>query len=335
MNISDKYRTDVTAGDDPDCLCGYWWLTIAPMDITTLEETQPPLDIDTIERRTFVNDQIHAFYWQDQIDVLPQLKINIGGRLDDYKRRVDRTGGFPFTPQARDQTAYSYRAGLVYAPRADHQIYFGTSSSFTPVTTIPADGSQLEPSTARNYEVGHRWQGWNGRVDTSLAAYSAVRNKLNVRQSVTTFIQVGEQTSRGVDLDVNTDLGGQTHLIVNYGFTRPRFEEAENLTGLTPRYVPRHNANVWLRKDWASGVNASFGARYLGEQFANNTNTVKLDGYAIFSGAVGYRADRWEWLLNAENLFNKERYFLPGHFSNQVFPGQPINVTTTIRLRFN
>ena len=30
----DKYRTEVTAGDDPDCLCGYWWLTIAPMDIT-------------------------------------------------------------------------------------------------------------------------------------------------------------------------------------------------------------------------------------------------------------------------------------------------------------
>src|SRR5688572_2672545 len=45
----DKYRTEVTAGDDPDCLCGYWWLTIAPMDITTMQETQGPLDIETIE----------------------------------------------------------------------------------------------------------------------------------------------------------------------------------------------------------------------------------------------------------------------------------------------
>jgi hypothetical protein len=48
----DKYRTEVTAGDDPDCLCGYWWLTIAPMNISTLEETQTPLDIETIERTT-------------------------------------------------------------------------------------------------------------------------------------------------------------------------------------------------------------------------------------------------------------------------------------------
>lgn len=332
----DKYRTEVTAGDDPDCICGYWFLTIAPMDITTMQETQPtPLDLDTIARRTFVNDQIHAFYWQDQIDVLPQLKINIGGRVDDYKRRITRIGGLPFTPQARDQTAYSYRAGLVYAPRNDQQIYASTSSSFTPVTDIPEDGSQLEPSTARNYEVGHRWQGWNGRVDTSLALYYIVRNNITIRESVISVLQVGEQTSRGLDLDVNTDLGGRTHLLLNYGFTRPRFEDADELTGLMPRWVPRHTANVWLRKDWASGLNASIGARYLGSQFVNDSNSVQLDGYAIFAGAVGYRADRWEWSLNADNLFNKERYFLPGLFSNQVYPGQPINVNSTIRLKFN
>jgi outer membrane receptor protein involved in Fe transport len=146
---------------------------------------------------------------------------------------------------------------------------------------------------------------------------------------------VGEQRSKGLDLDVNADLGGRTYLLFNYGFASPRFEEAENLTGLRPRYVPRHSANMWLRKDWEGGINAAFGARYLGEQFANNTNTVQIDGYTIFSGAVGYRTDRWEWSLNAENLFNKEHYFLPGHFSNIVFPGQPVNVTSTIRFRFN
>jgi iron complex outermembrane receptor protein len=331
----DKYRTEVTAGDDPDCLCGYWWLTIAPMNISTLQETQSPLDVDTVERTRFVNDQINAFYWQDQIDVAPRLKINVGGRLDDYKRRVSQTGGLPFTSQVRDKTAYTYRAGAVYVPRDDQQLYFSTSSSFTPVNTIPADGSQLDPQTARNYEVGHRWQGWNGRIDTNLAGYYIVRNNVAIRESVTTVSQIGEQTSKGLDLDVNTDLGGQTHVILNYGFARPRFADADDLTGRTPRFVPRHNFNMWLRKDWASGFNASIGARYLGEQFVNDSNTVRIDGYTIASGAVGYRADRWEWLLNADNLFNKERYFLPGHFSNLVFPGQPINVTTTIRLRFN
>ena len=330
----DKYRTEVTAGDDPDCVCGYWFLTIAPMDITTMQETQPaPLDLATIARRTFVNDQIHAFYWQDQIDVLPQLKINVGGRVDDYKRRITRIGGLPFTPQARDQTAYSYRAGLVYAPRNDQQIYASTSSSFTPVTDIPEDGSQLEPSTARNYEVGHRWQGWNGRVDTSAAVHRAEQDH-NPR--------VRDKRSPGRRADLAWPGSGRQH---GPGWTNPPALELRlhaaairrcgRADGLMPRWVPKHTANVWLRKDWASGLNASIGARYLGSQFVNDSNSVQLDGYAIFAGAVGYRADRWEWSLNADNLFNKKRYFLPGLFSNQVYPGAPINVTSTIRLRFS
>lgn len=336
----DDYRTDVTAGDDSGgCTCGYWWETIAPMDITTMQETQAPLDITTIARQTFVRDRIHAFYWQDQIDVAPRVKINVAGRFDDYKRRVDRlftSDNMRFSLSARDQSAYTYRAGIVYAPRLDQQLYFSTSSSFSPTTTVPPDGSELEPKTARNYEVGHRWQGWNGRVDTSLALYYVVRNNLNFRQSATTYIQVGEQRSRGMDLDINTDLGAGMHLLVNYGFTQAHFEDAdaEQLSGRTPRYVPRHTANAWVRKDWDSGFNASIGTRYIGAQFADNLNTSRLGGYSVFAGAVGYRAERWEWSLNAENLFDRDRYFIPAHFSNQVFPGQPISVTSTIRLRF-
>jgi iron complex outermembrane recepter protein len=330
----DKYRTEVTAGDDPDCLCGYWWLTIAPMDITTMAETQGPLDIDTVERTTFVNDQTHAFYVQDQMDLTPRIKVNLGYRADNYERDVTRVGGFPFTPQHRAQTAHSYRAGLVFAPRYDQQLYFATSSSFTPVNTVPADGSQLEPSTARNYEVGHRWQGWSGRVDTTAAFYYLVRDNVTIQQSVISFIQVGEQNAKGLDLDVNTDLGRNAFLVFNYGLSVPKFKDAGDLDGMTPRFVPKHNVNLWLRKGFPGGFNGGFGLRYLAAQFGDNENTQRLEDYTIFSGAVGYRRPGWEWSLNAENLFNNDDYFLPGHFGNNAFPGQPINVTTTIRLKW-
>ena len=301
----DKSRTEVTAGDDPDCLCGYWWLTITPMDITTLAERQPaPLDLDTVERTTFVNDEIHAFYWQDQIDLLPKLKVNVAGRFDDYRRRIDREGGLPFTPQAVDQTAYTYRAGLVYE-LPQQQIYFGTSRSFTPVTTIPEDGTLLDPSTARNYEAGHRWRGWRGRLESNVAAYFTVRNNLAIRETVTTVRQIGEQTARGLDVDLNADLGAGAHLIFNYGYVRARFGEAEELTGLTPRFVPANTANVWLRKDWRSGFNASVGVRYVGNQFVTDLNLLEIDDHTLISGAVGFRANRWEWSLNSQNLLNK------------------------------
>jgi outer membrane receptor protein involved in Fe transport len=81
------------------------------MDIATLQETQPPLDIDTVARTTFVHDRTQGFYVQDQIDLAPQVKVNLGYRLDDYWRTVDRVGGLPFQPQRREPVVISTLTG--------------------------------------------------------------------------------------------------------------------------------------------------------------------------------------------------------------------------------
>ncbi|MGE0394742.1 MAG: TonB-dependent receptor, partial [Vicinamibacterales bacterium] len=319
----------------PDCLCGYWYLTVEPMDIRTMRETQTArLNNTAVERTTFTNDRLHSLLVQDQIDVHAKLKLNLAGRIEGYRRNITRVGGLPFRPVAREQTAFTYRLGAVYAPVPDQQLYVSTASGFTPVTTVPASGAQLDPSTSTSVEVGHRWQGLGGRVDTSVAGYYIVRNNLAVQTSVTQIVQAGEQRSKGLDVDVNTDLGGRTALIVNYGFAAPTFTDFGANTGNTAQFVPRHNLNVWIRKDWASGFNVAGGGRRVGEQFANNANTATLDGYGTVAAAAGYRTARWEWQVNAENLFNNRNYFLPGHFGGQAFPGAPINVTTTLRLKY-
>jgi iron complex outermembrane receptor protein len=243
-------------------------------------------------------------------------------------------GGLPFTPQRRDQTAVTYRAGAVFAPRFDQQVYAVTASSLTPVTTVPEDGSQLEPSLARSVEVGHRWSGLDGRIDANAAVYYIVRNHVTLRDAPTSVRQIGEQRSAGLDLDVNADLGLGAYVLFNYGLTKPRFENADDLSGLVPRYVPRHTANIWVRKDWSSGLNGAFGLRIVGSQFADDANARRLDGYSIASAAVGHRSGRWEWSLNVDNLFNNDDYFLPGHFSNLAFPGPPISMTTAIQVRY-
>ena len=40
----------MTAGDDPVCLCGYWWLWIAPMDLRTLVVRQAAVGIVQLDR---------------------------------------------------------------------------------------------------------------------------------------------------------------------------------------------------------------------------------------------------------------------------------------------
>lgn len=338
-------RTDVTKGDDPTCNCGFWTNTITPINLKTYNpatyvETTPLLDITTVYRQTFQANQIHAFYWQDQIELTPQLKINIGGRFDNYERRVHRI--FVANPttrtgiQARNQDAYTYRAGIVYSPQGGHQFYFNSATSFSPVTTVPANGAELQPQHGFTYEAGHRWKSVTGRTDTSVALYHIERDGQTVVTSQTTVQQVGLLKSKGLDADLNVYLGRGLQLRTNYGFARAVFEDpSSSLNGRTPRYVPKHTANAWLHKEWRSGFSASLGTRYVGPQFVANNNRVRLGGYNTLSGAVSLRRERWEWSLNADNLFNRDRYFIPGQFDNIVFPGAPINVSSTIRLRFN
>jgi outer membrane receptor protein involved in Fe transport len=67
--------------------------------------------------------------------------------------------------------------------------------------------------------------------------------------------------------------------------------------------------------------------------FTNDANTVRLGGWTTLSAAVGYRRDYWEVNVNADNLFNRKSYFTPSDYTNQVYPGAPINVFATLRLK--
>jgi iron complex outermembrane receptor protein len=332
-------RTDVTAGNDPTCNCGYW-INLPPINVTNFIEPGANLDTKTVFRKTYFANQIHAGYWQDQISVLPNLKINVAGRLDDYDRRVHRiftnNPGVRTFIQRRNQSAYTYRAGIVYTPFGAHQFYFNTSTSFTPVTVVPANQQELNPQRGRLYEIGYRSKAWNNRLDWNIAAYTIERDNNRVAQTPTTVLQVGALRSQGVDVDVNHFLGWGTRLIGAWGFAQARIDDpGSSLHNRFPRFVPRHTANAWLRKDWRSGWGAALGARYVGKQFVNDSNATRIGGYTTLSGAVNYRRERWEWALNVENLLNRERYFLPGHFANLIFPGAPINASTSLRWRFN
>jgi iron complex outermembrane receptor protein len=328
-------RTDVTEDG------GFYEFT--PISLSDFRETNPRIATFPIARETYQTNRIHATFWQDQIDVSRKVKINLGGRFDDFDR--DRYRTFTDDPgsrvgiQARHQTAYTYRAGIVYAPTVSHQLYFSSNSSFTPVIDVPPDGSELKPRHGRGYDAGYRWHGWDDRIRTSIAYYHIEQNNLTFTQGLTSVIQAGKQTSRGIDVDFNGDLGHRIRLIVNYGYTIPKFDEFVfddfDYRGKLPRFAQKHAVNAWLHKSWVSGFSAALGTRYVGPMFTDNENTVRLGGWTTISGSVGYRRDSWEWTLNVENLFKRKRYFTPSDYTNQVYPGAPINVFSTIRFRFS
>lgn len=326
-------RTDVTEDG------GFYVHT--DFDLTNPIETNPRISEFPIVRETYQTNRIHGLFWQDHIDLFSKLKVTVGGRFDDYDR--DRYRVFTEDPgtrtgvQTRHQTAYTYRAGAVFAPAGLHQFYFSANSSFTPVTDVPADGSELKPQTGRGYEAGYRWQGWDERIQANVGVYHIENNNLTFSDGLVSVVQAGKQSSKGVDVDVKADLGGRIQMVANYGYTMPKFEEFVNddfdYSGKLPRFAQKHAANLWLTKGWFAGLSTSVGVRYVGPIFTDNENTVRLGGWTTFSGAVSYRREFWELSVNAENLLDRKRYFLPTDYSNQVYSGAPISVSSSIRFR--
>lgn len=319
---------------------------IPPISLQTLTETYIPVGDFPLSRIDYFSNQVNALFWQDQIKVHSKLQLNLGGRFDAFRRSARNDGisngavTGTLLNQQRSQNAYTYRFGAVYSPLENQQLFFSTNTSFQPVTQVPADGRELEPETGRSYEAGYRWQPLGGKLKLSAAFYQMTRNNVVIARPNQLFDQAGEQSSRGLDFDVNGTIGKGVRMVANYGYSQPRFDRflisngAVDLSGRIPRFVQKHAANLWLNKTWDAGWYASAGMRYLSSMFLNNTNTSRLGGWSAFSGATGFRRGAWDWSVNAENLLNRQRYFLAGIYDSQIYPGSPVNVFTTLRFRF-
>jgi outer membrane receptor protein involved in Fe transport len=323
-------------------------VNIPPIPLATLVDTYQPVPDFPISRRDFFTNQINGYFWQDFVSLTKRLKLNIGGRFDDFGRITRNDPWANNAPTSRgpefrrNQTAYTYRGGLTYLLAENQQVYFSSSSSFQPVTNVPADGRELVPETGRSFEIGHRIQAFGGRFKVDTAAYQIKRQNVTFALPGNNFEQAGQQSSRGIDMDINGQIGKGVRIIANYGYTLPRFDRffagngAVNLSGFRPRFTQRHAANLWLTKAWTNGFTASVGSRYLSSMFLDNANTPnwRLGGWTTFSGAVSYRRGFYQFSLNADNLLNRQRYFLAGIYDGQVYPGAPINLTAAVRMWF-
>jgi iron complex outermembrane recepter protein len=330
-------------------------IVIAPISLTAFlnpgyVDPSTPQTSFPRARRDYTDQAINAAYWQDQINVSKRLRINVAGRYDDWKRRAHNdpyTNGVfvsrgPDTGQVH-QTAHDYRAGAVYSIFSGYEWYFSSANSFHPVNTIPADNSVLLPGRSRSYEVGQKWQVFR-RLNVNAALRRIIYYNLLIPLGAGLYDQAGKADSNVADLDIDGDLGHGIHALAAYGYALARYDDYKasatgaSLAGNMLVYAPHNTSKAWLTKRWklreGMSFTSSFGARYMGWEFLNTTNTTRVGGFLTFSGIVGLQRGHFEGTVNAENLFNRQRYFVSQINNSQLYPGQPINVFGTVRYRF-
>ncbi|KAM3109754.1 TonB-dependent siderophore receptor [Phormidesmis sp. 146-33] len=278
----------------------------------------------------------YGFYIQDQVTLLDNLKLLIGGRFD-WVSTVSE-GDFRNSGQERNNSAFSPRIGLVYQPSKTISLYASYSQSFQPVATFGAfntDGEAFEPTKGTQYETGIKADFLDGRLSATLAAYQITKTNVITPDPVSPrlSIQTGEQRSRGVELDVTGRILPGWNVIASYAYTDAKVTEDNSIpVGNRLQGVPEQQASLWttyqIQKGGLSGFGVGLGLFYVGNRQGNLANSFTLGNYFRTDASLFYRRDRFNAAVNIRNLFDID------YFNVGFERGDPLTITGSISLEF-
>lgn len=282
--------------------------------------------------------RILGIYVQDQIDLLENLKLIVGGRFD-YVENEEVFQVFDFVQDGTD-SAFSPRIGLVYQPDNVWSLYANYARSFVPVLGQSATNTPFEPTRGTQYEIGAKADFLDGRLSALLSAYDITRSNITTTDTNNPnfSIQVGEQRSRGIDFNIAGEILPGWNIIASYALIDARITEDNRFeVGNRLNNVPRNAASLWttyqIQSGDLQGLGFGLGAFFAGERSGDLDNTFTLPGYTRVDAAIYYERNQFRAGLNFKNLFDT-RYFAGSQGRLSVIPGAPFEVQGTLSWQF-
>ncbi|MEI2414549.1 TonB-dependent receptor [Orrella sp. JC864] len=317
-----------------------------PVDPYDFEPGRFASDAPTIPRYRNRAEQF-ALFVEDRLAVTPRWSL-VGGLRYDHARVV--RDDLPTGTRALRKT-YSdvgWRMGTVYDLSADLALYAQYSQAADPVSGLlmlsPANAA-FDMARGRQVEVGLKQDFWQGRGQWTLAAYHIRKSDLLTRDASAPDrrVQVGEQSSRGIEVAVNVALAHGWRIEANATALRARYDDfaesvggaAVSRQGKVPPNVAQRLANLWVSWNFQPGWTAMGGVRYVGKRYADNANTLELPAYAATDLALRWELDADTTLTaRGENVFDRA-YFSTAYYSNtQWFYGPGRRLSLTLNHRF-
>ncbi|MEM1254634.1 MAG: TonB-dependent siderophore receptor [Cyanobacteria bacterium P01_H01_bin.21] len=310
---------------------------IAPLDIFNPSYgNSTPTDAVIFESDITNRTQGLGLYVQDQISFGDQFIVLLGGRYDiasqDFENAANGTEDF------REYDAFSPRIGVVYKPIEPISLYASYNRSFQQTTTF-FRGALGEPERGTQYEVGLKADIADG-LSATLAYYDLTRSNVETSDpnNPTQNIQVGEQRSRGIELDIGGEILPGWNIFAGYAYTDAEITRDNNLTvGNQLNNIPEHAFNIWttyeIQEGDLDGLGFGLGLFYTGDRQGDLANTFSVPSYLRTDAAVFYKRNNFRAALNFRNLFDAD-YFVSAQNRNRVFPGEPFTLVGSISWEF-
>lgn len=244
----------------------------------------------------FYADQ-YAVFAENNFTLTERTTLLAGVRKDHYD--VERNERLTGISSAADFGPSSWRVGLRHSLSSSLILYGNYSTATDPagsVGNMSASAQQMELMDGEQIEIGLKQVFAGGRGEWSIALYDIVKNNLQVsipdqpgeRQ------QVGQQSSRGVEVSASLGVTDNLQIDANVAVLDANFDDfAETVGGAvisrngnTPPNVAQRTANLWI--NWHALPQWYFrgGIRFIGERYADNANTSKMESYTILDAGI-------------------------------------------------
>ncbi|MBE7385514.1 MAG: TonB-dependent receptor [Leptolyngbya sp. SIO1E4] len=291
------------------------------------------------------NQNALGVYLQDQIALLDNLNLLLGVRYETVEQKTFNEPSLT-NPTGSDSTqtddAFSPRFGIVYQPIEEVSLFASYSRSFRPNSGVTFEGDVLEPEEGEQFEVGVKAELLGGRLSANLAYFDITKQNVSTPDpDFPNFVAaIGEQRSRGVELDVIGEILPGWNLVANYAYTDTEItEDNSGIEGNTLFNAPEHNFNLWTTYDIQNGplegLGFGLGFNYVSERFGDNANSFKADSYFLTNAAVSYQRDNWRAALNIRNLFDVD--YIQSTGNNRLIridPGEGLTIIGSVSFEF-
>lgn len=291
-----------------------------------------------------------AVYWQDLVTLIQDqpgiYKFNImaGGRydhfLDTYYQDLARHGGAESSYDTDGN--YTSQAGMVYQPVEDTSLYVGWSESFERFSLFSGIGpnnEQADFERGTSIEWGVKQEFFEDRLSANLNFFHTKKTDVITDDPLdpNLNIQVGEQRSKGVELDIVGEITPGWNAIAYYAYTDAEVTEDNTIpVGDRLPNVPWNAAGLWTSYRFQDGTLEGFkvgtGVIYEGRREARLSNTgLRLPEYVRWDAMVGYERNDWDAQVNFNNITDKAIYDTQGFY---IVPQPGFNVMASLTKKF-
>ncbi|MCG8306525.1 MAG: TonB-dependent receptor [Cytophagales bacterium] len=301
-----------------------------------------------------IDNSYRAIYLQDLIRIGEKLNILAGLRYEELDQDGLQGDGVDLS-DAVDNNVYLPRFGITYKLTKNVNLFASYSESFnlqnvpSAVNTVEPDET-IKPLTSDQIEFGTKTSFFNDRLLAQVSLYHINQSGRLIEDpsfsgGIIRLIQLGEESSQGIELDVTGSILPNLSVTANYAYNEVQIiDDREDISLLSlENNNPRHTAGFWGKYTVVDGFfqNLGFG---LGGAYSSESqtvdsspnlieNTIVFPSYFIAKGAVYYQYRGAKLSVNINNLFD-ERYFIGGLNAGRVFPGAPRNFLATISYTF-